>query len=49
MMSMLPGFNSDIMPQNNDKQSQQNLRKFITIIGGLPAQPSREDPGLPMS
>eukprot|EP00967_Tisochrysis_lutea_P104677 scaffold159069_cov22-Tisochrysis_lutea.AAC.1 len=33
MMSMLPGFNSDIMPQGNDKASQQQLRRFITIIG----------------
>jgi len=35
MMSMLPGFNSDIMPQGNDKASQQQLRRFITIIESM--------------
>lgn len=35
MMSMLPGFNSDLLPKGNDKQSQMMIRRYITIIESM--------------
>ncbi len=35
MMSMLPGFNSEMMPQGNDKNQQMMLRRYITIIESM--------------
>ena len=35
MMSMLPGFNSEMMPQGNDKTSQMVIKKYITIIESM--------------
>lgn len=35
MMSMIPGFNSDMMPKGNDKASQMVIKRFITIIESM--------------
>ncbi|KAG2436546.1 hypothetical protein HYH02_011483 [Chlamydomonas schloesseri] len=35
MMSMLPGFNSELMPKGNDKQNQMMIRRYITIIESM--------------
>jgi signal recognition particle subunit SRP54 len=34
-MGMLPGFNSDMMPQGNDKASQVMIKRYITIIESM--------------
>jgi hypothetical protein len=39
MMSMLPGFNSDMLPQGNDKASQVGRRRPLSR-GGLLRQPA---------
>jgi signal recognition particle subunit SRP54 len=35
MMSMIPGFNSDLLPQGNDKNSQLMIKRYITIIESM--------------
>mmetsp|Transcript_3620 Transcript_3620/g.7845 ORF Transcript_3620/g.7845 Transcript_3620/m.7845 type:complete len:471 (+) Transcript_3620:271-1683(+) len=35
MMSMLPGFNSDLLPKGNDKASQLMIKRYITIIESM--------------
>jgi hypothetical protein len=35
MMGMLPGFNSDMLPQGNDKASQVMIKRYITIIESM--------------
>eukprot|EP00197_Chlamydomonas_leiostraca_P013012 CAMPEP_0202865184 /NCGR_PEP_ID=MMETSP1391-20130828/5319_1 /ASSEMBLY_ACC=CAM_ASM_000867 /TAXON_ID=1034604 /ORGANISM="Chlamydomonas leiostraca, Strain SAG 11-49" /LENGTH=499 /DNA_ID=CAMNT_0049544989 /DNA_START=206 /DNA_END=1702 /DNA_ORIENTATION=+ len=35
MMSMLPGFNTDLLPKGNDKASQMVIKRFITIIESM--------------
>lgn len=32
---MLPGFNSELMPQGNDRQSQVMVKRYITIIESM--------------
>ncbi|KAL6760898.1 subunit of the signal recognition particle [Haematococcus lacustris] len=35
MMSMLPGFNSEMMPAGNDKANSVQIKRFITIIESM--------------
>lgn len=35
MFSMLPGFNSELMPQANDKAGQMMMKRYITIIESM--------------
>lgn len=35
MMSMLPGFNSELLPKGNDKASQVMIKRYITIIESM--------------
>ncbi|MEW5318017.1 MAG: hypothetical protein WDW38_009271 [Sanguina aurantia] len=35
MMAMIPGFNSSMMPQGNDSNSQMMIKRYITIIESM--------------
>lgn len=35
MMSMLPGFNGDLLPKGNDQAGQMVMKRFITIIESM--------------